>query len=115
MITFKASRFRKFVYSVKNYKLQLFLAGFYQIQVAINNWLEIIFEDQIRLQFNVENDFFIYNLENFWAIISGERTPQPDKKIEKLYYKKLPKYAARHPKTDYFAIYQVIDDYGRDY
>ena len=106
--------FRRFVYSIRNYRLQLFLAGFYQIDVTAKCWLEMIFENVIKSQFNAHDDYFIINQENFWAIISGERTPQPNKEIEKLYYEKLPKYIARHPKTDYFAIYQVIDDYGRD-
>lgn len=97
---------KKLVYSVKNYKIQVFLHGYYQFSVGFENWMEIICGNL---------GYLTWNLENFWKIIGGEYTIHFDQEIEKLYCEKLPKYMARHPKTNNFAIKLVIDDYGRDY
>ncbi len=108
------ANFGNFIYSLKNYKLQIFLLGFYQFNIGLQNWFEIILEDSLRYV-NADNEFLIFNQENFWRIISGELSPHFNSEIEKLYYQKLSKYIARHPKTKCFAISQVIDDFGRDY
>ena len=108
-------KFGDFIYSIKNYKLQIFLLGFYQINIGIENWIEIMFKKVVGLKFENDSNFWAFNQENFWKIISGERTPYFNKEIEGMYYEKLPKYIARHPKTKCFAISQVIDDFGRDY
>lgn len=109
------ARFGDFIYRVKSYKLQIFLLGFYQINIGIENWIEIIFKEVVELKLGNDNDFWDFNQENFWKIISGEHTPHFNKEVERMYYEKLPKYIARHPKANCFAISQVINDFGRDY